>query len=123
MMLDRGLMFLRPGARGLREDVVGALRLTDADRAAAVRLVRGRAASPARAVAADVAALAGIAVEDIFRPGRQRNVAHARQLVMFILRRAGFSAADIGRALGGLDHSTVLHGVRAEAARRGEEAT
>lgn len=52
-----------------------------------------------------VAALAG--------PGRSRTVAAARCLAMYLARRlAGSSFRTIGAALGGRDHTTILHGVR-----------
>ena len=37
---------------------------------------------------------------------------HARFAVCLAARRRGFSLAQIGRALGGRDHTTVLHSIR-----------
>lgn len=52
-----------------------------------------------------VAALSG--------PGRSRTVAAARCLAMYLARRLTSSSfRTIGTALGGRDHTTVLHGVR-----------
>lgn len=44
-------------------------------------------------------------------PGRDREVAAARQVVCYLLHRAGYSAAQIGVRVG-RDHSTVLHALR-----------
>lgn len=43
----------------------------------------------------------------------------ARQIVMYVVARAGFTYSAIGRVLK-RDHATVMHGVDAEKARRGE---
>lgn len=46
-------------------------------------------------------------------PGRSRTVAAARCLAMYLARRlTGSSFRTIGAALGGRDHTTILHGVR-----------
>lgn len=54
--------------------------------------------------------------------GRYRGTAQtvrARQIVMYVAARAGFTYSAIGRVLK-RDHATVMHGVDAEKARRGE---
>jgi len=55
----------------------------------------------------------GLPPEHLVGPGRQRSIAQARSLAMYLSRQlTGRSLGDIGRALGGRDHSTVIHGIR-----------
>lgn len=61
----------------------------------------------------------GLTEADILGPSRQRFVCTARQWVMFEAQAAGFTLPQIGRVLK-RDHTTVLHGIRAERKRRGE---
>lgn len=79
----------------------------------------GRFAELVREVCAQV----GLEPGRIYAPGPgPRVVSEARQLVMYLAaRRLGWSSPRIGRALG-RDHTTVLHGIAAEARRRGEDA-
>lgn len=68
-----------------------------------------------------VAQLRGITVDDIIGESRKRPIAHARQETMWELRqRTRLSLPHIGLMLGGRDHTTVLHGVRAHEARMAE---
>lgn len=73
-----------------------------------------------RGIVDEVAEASGIRVAALV--GRQRNAAadHARQLVMYVARREGIPEAVIALALN-RDRSTVNHGARAEARRRGEK--
>lgn len=89
--------------------------LTEADRAA---LRRSSPRLQVRDIANAVAAEAALPVDAIFGPRRDAEVAGARQIVMFIAWRRGFKLEAIGCALD-RDHTTVLHGIRAEAKRRG----
>lgn len=55
----------------------------------------------------------GVAVEDVIGAGRQKNVALARQVAMYVLREdLQLSFARIGALFGGRDHATVMHSVR-----------
>jgi len=48
---------------------------------------------------------------EIYSKDKSRNVSYPRQIVMFLCRRlTEMSVTDIGKTLGGRDHSTVLHG-------------
>ena len=48
---------------------------------------------------------------DLLGRGRRKEIALARQMVMFLARQeTNTSLPKIGRALGGRDHSTVLYG-------------
>ena len=54
----------------------------------------------------------GVAVEEMIKKGRKKEIAHPRQIAMYLLRTeldTPFSA--IGDFFGGRDHTTVLHAV------------
>lgn len=54
-----------------------------------------------------------VAYKDIVGPGRQRDVAKARHVGMWVVGMLfGASYNQISRAFGGRDHTTILHGVR-----------
>jgi chromosomal replication initiator protein len=75
-------------------------------------------------VVAVVAAELGIGRRELLARDRRPAVASARQLAMYLAREfTDASLPEIGRALGGRNHSTVLHAVRRverELARGGE---
>jgi chromosomal replication initiator protein len=52
--------------------------------------------------------------EDLLAPGKvRRRIAFARQVCMYLARkRTRMSLEEIGEALGGRHHCTVIHGVR-----------
>lgn len=53
-----------------------------------------------------------LAVEDLTGRSRTKDIAHARQMTMYLLREENaMSLPSIGDHLGGRDHSTVRHGV------------
>lgn len=94
--------------------------LSDEDLARCAQIVaahRGPIADIVRAVCAET----GIRPVDIYAPGPGlRHVSQARQLIMFIARRRGLTVTKIGRYLN-RDHTTVVHGARAEQARRDQQ--
>ncbi len=52
----------------------------------------------------------GVSSESLFKKGRKKEVAHARQMSMSLLRsELQMSLASIGALLGGRDHTTVIH--------------
>lgn len=58
-----------------------------------------------------VAHFYGLSVEDLKSPRRTKAVAFPRQVAMYLAREeTGASLLEIGRALGGRDHSTILYG-------------
>lgn len=62
----------------------------------------------------------GVAKKDIIGPSRVPQVVRARYEAMYRIRHElALSLARVGRALGGRDHTTVLHGVREHARRNG----
>lgn len=80
--------------------------------------------APAPIVARLVQAAAeefGVAAPEIYGPRRTAEIALARQVVMHLaVARHGRSLPQTGRSLG-RDHTTILHGVRAMAARIAED--
>lgn len=64
-----------------------------------------------------VANRAGITEADILGHCRERKFSEPRQFVMYLAHKRGMSLPQIGRIMG-RHHTTVLHGVRAEMARR-----
>ena len=60
-----------------------------------------------------VADIAGLQVRDIVGPERGNKRVIPRHVLCWILKKdVGMSAAGIGRALGGRDHTSVLHALR-----------
>ncbi len=58
-----------------------------------------------------VAQFYNLETEDLLSPRRSKDIATARQMVMYLAREeTGASLPQIGRALGGRDHTTVLYG-------------
>lgn len=53
----------------------------------------------------------GVSVEALRGHSRKQPLARARQLVMWKMRKAGFSYSQIGYALN-RDHTTIIHGER-----------
>ncbi|MDE2970340.1 MAG: chromosomal replication initiator protein DnaA, partial [Chloroflexota bacterium] len=57
-------------------------------------------------------------------PKRERTVSHARHLAMYVMREdMGLALTEIGRALGGRDHSTVYQAIGRLAQRLPSDAT
>lgn len=55
----------------------------------------------------------GYTVEALVGPRRQRGLVAARQQAMWLCRAlTGASLPEVARAIGGRDHTTVMHGVR-----------
>ncbi len=71
-----------------------------------------------RQVCRDVMKRHGISHDDFYSKSRKRPVAWARQEAMAIAHDAGKSLPMIGRHFG-MDHTSILHGVRAHKARSG----
>ncbi len=61
----------------------------------------------------EVAAHHGMTVERLLGRSRKKRDARPRQQAMFLGRRyTALSFPEIGRRMGGFDHTTVIHGVR-----------
>ena len=65
-----------------------------------------------------VAQETGIAANAIMGDSRRGPIVRARQIVMYEAHQRGLSLQQIGAAMG-RHHTTILHGIRAEQARRG----
>lgn len=62
----------------------------------------------------------GLTADDLKGSNRRRHIAWARQDAMWRMRREGrWSSTQIGLALGGRDHATVLWGIKRHLARIG----
>ena len=59
-----------------------------------------------------VAAATGVSVRQLRCRRRFRSFVRARAFAARKMRAEGYSTPDIGRALGGRDHATVLHYLR-----------
>lgn len=73
----------------------------------------------------DVSRVSQVPTTTLIGRGRERNVVRLRQALMFVMvRKCKLSYPEAGRRLGGLDHSTVIHGVRTleDFLRRGDPA-
>lgn len=75
-----------------------------------------------RRVIGAAARLHGLTNADLIGPSRRRRVAHARGMAMYLARTlTAKSLQAIGRAFGGRDHTTVLHGIRVTEERRARD--
>ena len=63
-------------------------------------------------LAREAACLSGLPLGVLLGQRRGKDVARVRFAVMLVARDLNYSLPDIGRRLGGRDHTTVLHGVR-----------
>jgi chromosomal replication initiator protein len=72
----------------------------------------------ARQILSEVSQKRGIPVADIVGPWRRQDLVEARHEAAYRMRtETMMSFPLIGRAIGGRDHTTVLHGYRRHAAR------
>lgn len=94
----------------------------------ALSLFRGEVIKPSgvsmKTITETVAARYRIKVSDLKGPARYRHVARPRQEAMWLMRQVRwadgtprYSFPMIGAFLGGRDHTTIIHGVRAHEAR------
>lgn len=66
-----------------------------------------------RGILAAVARKFGLKPEEIISPSRKPELVLARQMTMYLCRRnLGLSYPELGRMLGGKDHSTVMHAIK-----------
>ena len=72
---------------------------------------QSRASIDPQRILAEVAGHYGLAVEDLVARNRRRAVSVPRQVAMYLLiHEIGLPPTQVGRLLGGRDHSTVIHG-------------
>jgi hypothetical protein len=66
-----------------------------------------------REAVANIAKIHGITYNDIMSIRRTKKVVHARQEAMYYVKmNTTWSTPQIGQFFGGMDHTTILHGVR-----------
>lgn len=65
----------------------------------------------------EVATRHNMTVDEMIGRDRRPRYIRARQEAMYLLRQAGYSYPQVGRFVGGRDHTTALHGERQHAAR------
>lgn len=103
------------------------VRVVRVARDAVAPIVRKQAASSQpvakprwRMIVERVAAEHGTSVREIMSSSRYKSTNIARQAVYFALRNeTGLSYPEIGKRIGGRDHSSVIHGVRMHMLRMG----
>ena len=72
---------------------------------------QSRASIDPQRILSEVAGYYGLAVEDLMTRNRRRAVSVPRQVAMYLLiHEIGLPPTQVGRLLGGRDHSTVIHG-------------
>ena len=72
---------------------------------------QSRASIDPQRILAEVAGYYGLAVDDLITRNRRRVVSVPRQVAMYLLiHEIGLPPTQVGRLLGGRDHSTVIHG-------------
>lgn len=77
----------------------------------------------AAAVLATVASRFAVTGDALLSKSRERQVAWARQVAMYLMREeTGLSLFQIGAQLGGRDHTTIMHGCATVAKRIAEDA-
>ena len=81
----------------------------------------GKEVKTSRQIIAETAEKHRMTVADLLGDCRQRRIAWPRQEAMFrmFVECLHLSLPQIGTALGGRDHTTVIHGIRRECERRG----
>lgn len=54
----------------------------------------------------------GVSIIDILSDRRSRVIARPRQIIMYLAKEMTFrSLPEIGKAIGGRDHTTIMHGI------------
>ena len=72
---------------------------------------QSRASIDPQRILSEVADYFGIKVDDLLARSRKRTVSIPRQVAMYLLiHEIGIPPTQVGRLLGGRDHSTVIHG-------------
>ena len=72
---------------------------------------QNRASIDPQRILTEVALYFGLQVEDLLARSRKRTVSLPRQVAMYLLiHEIGLPPTQVGRLLGGRDHSTVIHG-------------
>jgi hypothetical protein len=108
-----------------REEIIAAHIQAEAQREAEVELAKARAIRDGLPRLNDLLKLAAevtnVPVQALKGQRRARDIAWPRQFAMWLMRecRRDVSYPMIGRAIGGRDHTTVMHGLRNVQAKQG----
>jgi chromosomal replication initiation ATPase DnaA len=75
--------------------------------------IRSMGIIPMGAILGACAVFYGVPISSLFAEGRSKDIVKTRQIAMYLAKElTPRSLPDIGRQIGGRDHTTVLHGVR-----------
>jgi chromosomal replication initiator protein len=76
-------------------------------------IIRGDREYTPQMILEKIAAYYDISADEIIGPSRQKDVSLARQITMYLIRKlTDSSLEDIGKFIGGRDHSTVMHAIK-----------
>ena len=85
------------------------------EKAEEVVLVDTLGMTPRQANMLEIAAIAKehcFTVEDILGPRKFKHLVTVRRKCIVMLREKGYSTTEIGRIMGGRDHSTICHALK-----------
>lgn len=85
------------------------------EKAAEIVLVDSVGMTPRQANLLEIAAIAKehcFTVEDILGPRKFKHLVTVRRKCIVMLREKGYSTTEIGRIMGGRDHSTICHALQ-----------
>lgn len=107
----------------VREEVDAIIERRKAEQVAEVEKVALPSGPPVGEVLVAVSDVTGCTVPNLLGPRRSRNIVYPRHLVFHILAltRHDLSLPAIGRAIGGRDHTTVMHALKVFAERQHDE--
>lgn len=83
-------------------------------------LVDSRGMTPRQANLLEIEAIAKehcFTVEDILGPRKFKHLVAVRRKCIVMLREKGYSTTEIGRIMGGRDHSTICHALQMSKAK------
>ena len=107
----------------VQEEVAAIIERKRAEQRAEVEQVAPPSGPPVGEVLVAVADVTGCSVPNLLGPRRSRNIVYPRHLVFHILAltRHDLSLPAIGRAIGGRDHTTVMHALKVFGERQHDE--
>ena len=85
------------------------------EKAAEIVLVDSVGMTPRQANLLEIEAIAKehcFTVEDILGPRKFKHLVTVRRKCIVMLREKGYSTTEIGRIMGGRDHSTICHALK-----------
>ena len=75
--------------------------------------ITGMRITPMGAILGACADFYGVPISSLFAEARSKDIVKTRQIAMYLAKElTARSLPDIGRQIGGRDHTTILHGVR-----------